>query len=610
MQKMQLYVIIIEYIYDQMYSIIIALKINARKVNWGVLFMKATEKGKGKRHFFQSIKGKISLLLIACIVGVVAILLLLILPNVKSSMRDLTQSYLYDITVSAGERIELAAAESDSEDTFSSESLKQLVGSVGLKGIDSSYAYVVDSDGKMLYHPTESKIGQPVENEVVSGVVEQIQSGSKNIEPQVVQYKFKGVIKYAAYFVDEGANFIVVISADEDEVMRPITKVMQVSAGVALLIVIICSVIGYIVASFMIRPVIKITNVIKKLTDMDFTDNEIQKKLNRRKDETGEMSRAINVLHDQLVNVVTGLKFQSESLFSASDSLSSNVNETVNIIDQVENAVSEIADGANMQADETQRASENVILIGNMVKDTSDEVEKLIVNANGMKTSSDEATSTLVELERINKHAKEAIDTIYEQTNTTNQSAIKIREATSLIASIAEETNLLSLNASIEAARAGEQGRGFAVVAAQIQKLAEQSNESTQQIESITDSLIADSEKAVTIMGEVKDIMMKQNEHVSKTDEIFTQVKGGIDSSIDGVTKIAEKTRQMDEARVNVVDVVQNLTAIAEENAASTEETSASVSEVHSIVSNISENAEMMKNIANELENNMGIFKL
>ena len=104
--------------------------------------------------------------------------------------------------------------------------------------------------------------------------------------------------------------------------------------------------------------------------------------------------------------------------------------------------------------------------------------------------------------------------------------------------------------------------------------------------------------------------MTKQNEHVSKTDEIFTQVKGGIDSSIDGVSKIAEKTRQMDEARVNVVDVVQNLTAIAEENAASTEETSASVSEVNSIVSGISENASMMKNIANELENNMGIFKL
>lgn len=573
--------------------------------------MSTQEKDKQKRSsLFQSIKGRISLLLIACIIGVVVILLFLILPNVKNSMKDLTQNYLYDITVSAGERINLAASESGIETVLDAESLNRLVGSIGLEGVSSSYAYVVASDGIMLYHPTESKIGEPVENAVVSGVVKEIQAGNTNIEPQVVEYEFKGVIKYAAYYVNENADFILVISADEDEVMKPITKIMQISIAAAVLIIVICSVIGYILAGTMISPVVKVTGVINKLADMDFTENDIQIQLNKRKDETGEMSRAINTLHDQLICVVSNLKQQSEDLFSAADSLSVNVSETATTIEQVEKAVAEIASGASIQAGETQKATENVILIGNMVKDTSGEVENLLVNATGMKTSGDEASATLIQLEQINKQAKEAIDTIYEQTNTTNESAMKIREATTLITSIAEETNLLSLNASIEAARAGEQGRGFAVVAAQIQKLAEQSNESAHQIEAITDSLISDSEKAVSIMGEVKDIMAKQNEHVTKTDEIFTQVKNGIDSSIDGVTRIAEKTRQMDEARVNVVDVVQSLTAIAEENAASTEETSASVTEVSSIITNISDNTEKMKNVANELEQNMGIFKL
>lgn len=573
--------------------------------------MSTQEKDKQKRSsLFQSIKGRISLLLIACIIGVVVILLFLILPNVKKSMKDLTQNYLYDITVSAGERINLAASESDIETVLDAESLNRLVGSIGLEGVASSYAYVVASDGIMLYHPTESKIGEPVENAVVSGVVKEIQAGNTKIDPQVVEYEFKGVIKYAAYYVNENADFILVISADEDEVMKPITRIMQISIAAAVLIIVICSVIGYILAGTMISPVVKVTGVINKLADMDFTENDIQIQLNKRKDETGEMSRTINTLHDQLISVVSNLKQQSEDLFSAADSLSVNVSETATTIEQVEKAVAEIASGASIQAGETQKATENVILMGNMVKDTSGEVENLLVNATGMKTSSDEASATLIQLEQINKQAKEAIDTIYEQTNTTNESAMKIREATTLITSIAEETNLLSLNASIEAARAGEQGRGFAVVAAQIQKLAEQSNESAHQIEAITDSLISDSEKAVSIMGEVKDIMAKQNEHVTKTDEIFTQVKNGIDSSIDGVTRIAEKTRQMDEARVNVVDVVQSLTAIAEENAASTEETSASVTEVSSIITNISDNTEKMKNVANELEQNMGIFKL
>lgn len=557
----------------------------------------------------RSIKGRISMLLIGCIAGVVAILLFLILPNVKNNIKTLTQNYLYDITVSAGERINLAASNKETETILEAESLEQLVGSIGLAGIDSSYAYVVAPDGIMLYHPTESKIGQPVENAVVSGVVKDIQSGRRNIEPQVVVYEFKGAIKYAAYYVNENADYILVISADEDEVMLPLTKIMRTSIMAAVLIVIICSVIGYILTGFMISPVIKITNIINKLANMDFTENDIQARLNNRKDETGEMSRAISTLHGKLISIVSSLKEQSQNLFSASDSLNNNVSETVTTIEQVERAVSEIADSASVQADDTQRATENVILIGNMVQDTTNEVENLLVNATGMKTSGDEASKILIQLEQINKQAKEAIDTIYEQTNTTNESALKIREATTLITSIAEETNLLSLNASIEAARAGEQGRGFAVVASQIQKLAEQSNESAHQIESITDSLISDSEKAVSIMGEVRDIMMKQSEHVTKTDEIFSQVKTGIDSSIDGVGRIAEKARHMDEARINVVDIVQNLTAISEENAASTEETSASVTEVSRIVTNISDNTEKMKKVADELEKNMEIFK-
>lgn len=572
--------------------------------------MNAQEKNNPqKSSLLRSIKSRISLMLIACIVGVVVILLLLILPNVKNSIKDLTHNYLYDITISAGERINLAAADNDIAAVLDAESLERLAGGIGLAGIDSSYAYVVSSDGIMLYHPTESKIGQPVENAVVSGVVKKIQAGSHQIEPQVVDYEFNGVIKYAAYYVNEGNDFILVISADEDEIMQPITRIMQVSVAIAVLTVLVCSIIGYILTRIMISPVVRITDVINKLADMDFTENEIQTQLNKRKDETGEMSRAIDMLHDHLIHVVSNLKRQTQTLFSASDSLSTNVSITVTTIEQAEKAVMEIAESAGSQADETQKATENVILMGNMVQDTTNEVENLLANATEMKTSSDEASKTLTQLEQINEQAKKAIDTIYKQTNTTNESAKRIREATTMITAIAEETNLLSLNASIEAARAGEQGRGFAVVATQIQKLAEQSNVSASQIEAIIDSLISDSEKAVSIMDEVKGIMMKQSEHVSKTDEIFTQVKNGIDSSIDGVSRISEKTQHMDEARVNVVDIVQNLTAIAEENAANAEETSASVTEVSRIVADISNNTKKMKIVADELEQNMKIFK-
>ena len=225
-----------------------------------------------------------------------------------------------------------------------------------------------------------------------------------------------------------------------------------------------------------------------------------------------------------------------------------------------------------------------------------------------MRTSSGDAQNTLHTLVEVNKSAIESIEVIAEQTRTTNSSAQKIREATSLITAIAEETNLLSLNASIEAARAGEQGRGFAVVAGQIQKLAEQSNESAKKIDDIVAELIKDSEMAVATMDQVEEVMNKQNENMAMTDSKFTEVADGISASIDSIRIIRDKSDNLDKARVEVVDIVQNLTAIAEENAASTEETSASVTQVASIVENISGKAQELKNIADELDESMSRF--
>lgn len=223
-----------------------------------------------------------TILFTVSILVAVPVLVLLILTNVKSSMKTQTQNYMYDITVSSGEKRQLQAEGSSLEEVLNVDSLAKLVGDVGLEGIDSSYAYVVAADGIMLYHPTESKIGQPVENVVVSGVVDNIKAGKKNIGSEVVEYIFKGVVKYAAYYVDPESNYILVISADETEVMEPILKITKISVGVAGFIVILFLVIGYILVASLIDPVVKVTEVVNKLADMDFTENEVQQKLNRR----------------------------------------------------------------------------------------------------------------------------------------------------------------------------------------------------------------------------------------------------------------------------------------------------------------------------------------
>ena len=227
-----------------------------------------------------------------------------------------------------------------------------------------------------------------------------------------------------------------------------------------------------------------------------------------------------------------------------------------------------------------------------------------------MKKNGAIAKDTLKELENINGDVQNAIDVIYDQTNTTNDSANRISEAISIITSIAEETNLLALNASIEAARAGDQGRGFAVVAAQIQTLAEQSNASAVQIGEYITSLMKDSENAVATMEQIKTIMQKQIEMVEKTDEVFQKVMNGIQESREEVAKITENTKELDISRITVTDIVQNLSAVSEEYAASTEETSASASQVSATVQSITESLGDLQKIAVELKESVDKFKI
>ena len=328
----------------------------------------------------------------------------------------------------------------------------------------------------------------------------------------------------------------------------------------------------------------------------------------KQKDETGIMGHAVNTLRLELIDIAKQIKGKSQELYESSEALSTGTSETVTAVEQVENAITEIAKGATSQAQETQSASENVVLMGNMIEEANTEVENLRTNARAMRDAGNSAVTILEELGQINQQTKAAMEVIYKQTNVTNESAQKIKEATEIITDIAEETNLLSLNASIEAARAGEQGRGFAVVAAQIQKLAEQSNESARQIEAIINTLIEESEKSVDTMKNVKEVIDKQDVNVTNTQDAFNKVKDGIDRSVEGIREIAKRTAGLDEARIKVVDIVQNLTAIAEENAASTEETSASAEEVNAVISNIAANANNLHEIAVSLEDCVKMF--
>lgn len=451
-------------------------------------------------------------------------------------------------------------------------------------------------------------VGTKASDEVINHVLQK----GQNYYTENVEINGKRYVGYYEPLYQSGGDEVIGMffaGRQYSVVSEEVKSITDVILKVVLVILVICILIVIIFINGFVKILHGGFDMIKQVADGNLSFR-VDRKLIERSDEIGKMSREVRNLRESLTNMIKGLTENASHLALASTNLKGIAGNTADNVEQVETAIDDIAKGAASQSEETQHSSENVIKIGNMIGQTREEVEKLYKNSNEMKERGEEAAEVLKELEIINNKVKDYIDVVYEQINTTNESAVKIREATSLITSIAEETNLLSLNASIEAARAGEQGKGFAVVATNIQKLAEQSNESAKIIDKIINVLILDSGKSVEIINEVRDTMIKQLEKISKTSESFSKVKDGINESILSVNNISTKTNDMDIAKDAVIDGVQNLTAIAEENAAASEQTAASIAEVTSAMAEVAKSAESLQQISKELEESIKIFKL
>lgn len=562
-----------------------------------------------KISHFHSFAGKTSVFVVILAVAAVFILMFPTVKLTQKYLRNAYLDYLLDKTITTGQSIEKMNHALGNNLGLEASSLQQLSENAELTGLSSSYCYVVDKDGTMLYHPTAEKIGQPVENAVIKNVIAEMQEG-KHPQSEVVTYTFQGTKKEAAYYVDQDNSFVVCITADQSDIFSGVYKIARYAIIAGASVAVLATLIVYLLLKVMLRPVGSLNRKILKLSDLDFTDDEETEKMAQRKDEFGEISRNIKLLQSKLSIAVGSIKKQSGEIFSSSNGMHQSAADMSAESEQIDHAVGDIAQGATSQASETQKAENTVVHMGELIEDTTGDVEKLTETAGGMKKSQETAMQILSELGEVNQKTRASVEQIAEQTRSTNTSAAKISEVTGLITDIAEETNLLSLNASIEAARAGEAGRGFAVVASQIQKLADQSSNSAKQIQDIIDQLVADSNRSVETMESVQQIIAQQSDDVDRTSRIFSEVSNGIDAALEAISSIDTKVRDLGDERTTVVDVVNSLTAIAEENAASTQESSASMTQISELANGIAESSGKLKDVAEEMNVNMSHFKV
>lgn len=559
-----------------------------------------------KMKFYQSIKFRLMMMTLCVCVFMGGLISFYSIHQSRLSYKRLAWNYMEDIALAYGRQVENLLGQGGS---FDSGALEHILMNANLEGVESSYTYIVDSEGNMLYHPNKDKIGKSVENVIVKGYIQDLKSGIKH-DTGVVEYDYNGSIKYAACYTDGNGRFILVVSADDDDVLKDSASLIVKVTAISLIIGMAAIVVVFIFIRKIVAPLSYATNAVEELAALDFrVKNEQQeRRFAGLKDEVGNIMRAVLKLRGELTAVVTELKNQSGNLFEQSDSLSKSASDTMNNMKDTDRAVDEMANGATMLAQETQSASENVIEIGNMIDKVNDNTEELAKDADNMKELGENAENILRQLIAGQKEMVTHIGVVNDKTHEANKAAGKISEVVNLITEIASQTNLLSLNASIEAARAGEAGRGFAVVAENIKQLAEQTTSSAADIQDIIHELEQKSGETVEKTEAVNNIVNKQSEDMKQTADILNQVITGITGLIDKIDSIAVSVANMDKSKENVVDVIGNLSSVSQENAASTEETSASTTMAMETAKKIADEAVKLKDIAQELEDRMKQF--
>lgn len=402
---------------------------------------------------------------------------------------------------------------------------------------------------------------------------------------------------------------MIFVGTDKAEKNSVISHIMLTIGAAVCIVMIICAGAGIKMSSSISKSIRTSIGVVEKVAEGNL-DVWVDDKLLNRSDEIGDLSRVTITLRDAMKTVIKDISDNADALLDAGTELKSVADKTNGTMQQVRSAVTMIVDNSSEQAKNSQSTSEHMKIMGENITETSGEVEQLDNNAASMQQSSEKASETLEKLRTINSDVERIINDVREQTIRTNNSVQKIQDATSFISSIAEETNLLSLNASIEAARAGESGRGFAVVAGQIKKLAEQSNTSSQEIDDTARVLMEDSTKAVELMKQMQDIITSQSESMKETQEVVENVLAEIESSMKSIELIKTSTHKLESSRNQVVSAVDELSEIAQNNVEGTRKTHQETEEVADTFRQVSDSAEKLRAIAGQLAESIDYFKI
>ena len=418
-------------------------------------------------------------------------------------------------------------------------------------------------------------------------------------------------VKYYVYYTpvctDDGKVIGMAFAGEKEAIVNDAKNNLMINfVKIALVLTVVYLIILIWLARIIRKPIAKTAADIENIANGNIS-NEISG--SSQIAETDKLITASRILKEKLNDIVSGVNEHVLNLQQDTASLKERADFCNDGSKQISQAMEELSVTAVTLAENVQDVNAKSLEMGNAITDINGDVQVLSDNSNHMDKANEDAAKSIETVLDSSNRSSAIVEKITNQIEETNQAISSINEAVDLIMDITGQTSLLSLNASIEAARAGQAGRGFAVVADEIKKLSEQSAQGADTIKQVADNIFEKSNESVALVNEVKELIGKEQEDISVTKESFEILSKTINDNLVAVSRISEKTKQLDTIKQAIIGNINDLSAISEENAASNQEVSANITNIAESIDEMNTATGHVRQISGKLAELMEYFK-